>query len=157
MGSISEKDGSFSIPLAYSMYYIWGTRILYGPFTSEFAILPFAGNWKTAGLHRKALEYSFLPQSVQTNPSKSGKAGHTAKIEISCDDDIIMTALYPENGNVVARFFRSADMSPVTRLKLKIGEYKLSETRLDGSPVGDFKEESAFTPWQIKTFRTKSR
>ncbi|HEX2975660.1 MAG TPA: hypothetical protein VHO68_06955, partial [Bacteroidales bacterium] len=90
-------------------------------------------------------------------PSKSGKAGHTAKIEISCDDDIIMTALYPENGNVVARFFRSADMSPVTRLKLKIGEYKLSETRLDGSPVGDFKEESAFTPWQIKTFRTKSR
>ena len=28
MGAVREKDGGFSIPLAYAAYYVWGTRML---------------------------------------------------------------------------------------------------------------------------------
>jgi hypothetical protein len=43
MGSLRESDRDFSLPLAYAMYYIWGTRMLDGDFCYEFAIYPFAG------------------------------------------------------------------------------------------------------------------
>ena len=61
MGSVREKDGGFSIPLAYAAYYIWGTRMLSGDFEYEFALYPFTGKWADADLHRHALEYNFPP------------------------------------------------------------------------------------------------
>ena len=44
MGSVRERDGSFSVPLAFAVYYIWGTRMLNGDFTYEFAWYPFTGD-----------------------------------------------------------------------------------------------------------------
>lgn len=45
MGSVYEQDKSFSLPLAYSMYYVWKTVMLKGEFKYEFAIYPFEGRW----------------------------------------------------------------------------------------------------------------
>jgi alpha-mannosidase len=56
MGSIREQDGGFSVPLAYSTYYVWGTRILSGKYSYEFSVYPFEGSWQKADLHRRALE-----------------------------------------------------------------------------------------------------
>ena len=41
------------------MHYIWGTRMLMGDFAYEFAVAPFAGEWRQAELHRHALAYDF--------------------------------------------------------------------------------------------------
>ena len=155
MGSVREKDSSFSIPLAFSMYYIWGTRILYGPFTYEFALLPFNGTWKEADLHRKALEYAFMPQAIQTKPGNGSMGTTVAKIEIEADKDIIMTALYPENGKVVARLFKSCAESNTSGVNLKIGGSQLISTRLDGQVISDIVGKTLLYPWEIKTFRTK--
>jgi hypothetical protein len=35
MGAVREKDGGFSIPLAYAAYYVWGTRMLSGDFYGQ--------------------------------------------------------------------------------------------------------------------------
>ena len=155
MGSVREKDGSFSIPLAYSMYYIWGTRMLYGPFTYEFALLPFKGNWKDADLHRRALEYAFMPLAIQTKPGNGSIGTTVEKIEIDADKDIIMTALYPENGKVVARFFKSGAESNTSGVNLKIGGSQLISTRLDGQVISDIAGKTLLRPWEIKTFRTR--
>jgi hypothetical protein len=82
MAPVREKDGRFSMPLAYAMYYTWGTRMLNGHYTYDFAIYPFEGHWVEADLHRPALEYNFPCVSVCTAPGfwlfgcgKSGRFG----------------------------------------------------------------------------------
>ncbi len=55
MGSVREADESFSVPLAHAMFYIWNTRMLHGEYEYELALYPFAGDWRAAGLHRRAL------------------------------------------------------------------------------------------------------
>lgn len=155
MGSVREKDGSFSIPLAYSMYYIWGTRILFGSLTYEFAILPFSGRWKEADLHRRALEYSFNPEAIQTKPGNGKMGSNIDKIEVDADKDVIMTALYPENGKVVVRFYKSDDSSATSEVTVKVGGYQLVETRLDGNVIGNISGKTVMKPWEIMTFRIK--
>ena len=155
MGSVREKDGSFSIPLAYAMYYVWGTRMLYGPFSYEFALLPFSGDWREADLHRRALEYSFLPETLQTSPGTGRMGSNIEKIELDADRDVIMTALYPENGKVVARFFKSGDTGTTSTVAIKIGGSQLVETRLDGKVIGDVNGKTMLKAWEIKTFRMK--
>jgi alpha-mannosidase len=155
MGSIREKDHSFSIPLAYSMYYIWGTRILYGSYDYEFAILPFKGNWRKADLQKKALEYSFIIPVFESEPG-SGKSGNSIEtFSIDTGNDIILTALYPENERVVARFFKSDDQNRVSSLQFGKAGSGLVETNLDGKYLKDINGKIDFRPWEIKTFQIR--
>ncbi len=157
MGSIHEKDNSFSIPLAYSMYYVWGTRILYGPFGYEFSILPFRGDWKDADLHRKALDYSFIPPVFESIPHE-GKAGdNLSPVETKSDDDVIMTALYPENGKVTARFFKSGDQTVSSSFNLEVDGKKFSETKADGRFIRDIEGKISLKPWEFKTISIQNK
>ncbi len=152
MGSTREKDKSFSIPLAYSMYYIWGTRMLYGPFEYEFAIFPFTGNWKTADLHRRAIEYN-LQLPVYENVPKTEKQGKiVTHFNISGDKDVLLTALYPKNGYIIARFFKSDEINQASTLKLNIEGRDLTETRMDGQKIKEVNGVVTFKPWEVKTF-----
>lgn len=151
MGSIKEKDNSFSIPLAYSMYYVWGTRMLYGSYDYEFAILPFQGNWKSADLQRKALEYNLPLPVIETTPN-NGKLGNCiTPFRIEGDKEILLTALYPENGKVVARFFKSDDTKPLSSVNLKMTGLKVSETKMDGQLIKESDGTITLKPWEIKT------
>lgn len=152
MGSVYEKDNSFSIPLAYSMYYVWGTRILYGPYNYEFAILPFTGNWKAARLHEKALEYSFQTPTFESKPGK-GRMGNTINtFRIESGDDVILTALLPHKGDVIARFFKTNDLNKVTSIHFEKNGAGMVETNLDGKFLRNANGKIDFKPWQIKTF-----
>ena len=104
MGSIKEEDGSFSIPLAYAMHYIWGTRMLNGSFSYEFAMYPYHGDWKEVNLHQKALEYNFPTPYIETEPS-TGKLGNAISVINFKSKDVILSALYNANHKVYARFF----------------------------------------------------
>jgi alpha-mannosidase len=137
------------------MYYVWGTRILYGPYSYEFALLPFSGEWREADLHRRAMEYSFLPETLQTSPGTGRMGSNIEKIKIAADEDVIMTALYPENGQVVTRFFKSSDSGTPSTVAIKIGGSQLVETRLDGKVIGDVNGKTMLKAWEIKTFRMK--
>lgn len=155
MGSIREKDNSFSIPLAYSMYYVWGTRMLTGSYTYEFALLPFNGNWKEADLHRKALEYSTQLPTVESKPNQ-GKLGNTIKtFDVDAENDVILTGLYPEKDNVVARFYKAGDGTMDSSIQFTKRGINMTETTLNGKFVKDVIGKIDFKPWEIKTFQIK--
>jgi alpha-mannosidase len=157
MGSIREKDNSFSIPLAYAMYYVWGTRMLTGSYSYEFAVLPFKGNWKEADLHRKALEYSFLVPTIETEP-KEGKLG--AKVmtfALDAENDVILTSLYPMKDKIVARFYKSGDQTPETFVQFEKRGAKMTQINLDGKFIKESKGKVGFTPWEIKTFQIQGK
>jgi len=155
MGSIREKDYSFSLPLAYAMYYIWGTRMLYGPYEYDFAILPFRGDWKTADLHRQALEYNLQVPVLESAPG-NGKFGNKVfPIIITADKEVLLTALYPENGKIFARFYKSGEVNPVSSLNLKMEGHDFVETRLDGKIISHSNGKIELKPWEIRTFQIK--
>lgn len=155
MGSIREKDNSFSIPLAYAMYYIWGTRMLTGSYTYEFALLPFNGSWKEADLNRKALEYSFLLPTLESKPEQ-GKLGESIiPFTIEAAPDVILTGFYPQKDKVIARFYKSADQSPRSMIRLERKGARMEEITLDGKPIKESDGKAILNPWEIKTFRIK--
>ncbi|HEY3371230.1 MAG TPA: hypothetical protein VGK10_10300 [Prolixibacteraceae bacterium] len=153
MGSIREKDQSFSIPLTYAMYYIWGTRMLVGSYSYEFAIFPFNGNWKNANIHTHALEYSFQGPSVESKPNKGKLGNHINTFDLETSGDVLLTALYPQKGMVVARFFKSGDQIPVTAIQFGKKGTKMIETNLDGKFLRNIDGKMDFNSWQIKTIQ----
>ncbi len=152
MGSIHEEDGSFSIPLAYAMFYIWGTRMLHGSYSYEFAIYPFTGSWEETDIHRRALEYNFPTPVADTKPG-NGKLGNKVVLFSLDAENILLSALYPSDGNIYVRFYEYKGQSINTTISLFIKDKKLTETDLDGNTIKTIDGKIKFYPWQIKTFR----
>jgi hypothetical protein len=89
------------------MYYIWGTRVLSGEYSSEFALYPFAGPWAAAGLYRAALEYNF-PCRVLAGQPGNGRMGNQAALLDAGGEGVIASALYSKGGT--ALFGRSGEV-----------------------------------------------
>lgn len=105
MGSVRE-EGGFSMPLEYANEYVWGSRYLYGKYTHEFSICPFEGSWENAGLHKKALEYQYPFATYELKSSNDGKYSNSINfMNITPSDNVMLSALYPEDGSVIARFY----------------------------------------------------
>ena len=160
MAIIREKDGGLSIPLAYSMYYIWGTRSLNGKYNYEFAFYPFKGNWQNVDLSKKALEYAFSVPAFETKKT-TGEFGNKIKpFEMQFDNnDVILTAFYPQKGNVIARFFKYNDKTGQSTVKINANAFNIKEVDLNGkTPTGlkppsgnNNRYELSLSPWQFKT------
>jgi hypothetical protein len=152
MGSVREDDGSFSIPLAYSMFYIWKTVMLKGDFTYEFAFYPFEGKWENSGLHKEALEYNF-PLIVNSSKSGNGKLGNRVQpFEIE-PGNIILSAFYTQGGIPYMRFYESQGCEDVLKLKLQSLQGHFTETDLSGNGKVTVNPPFLFHPWQIRTLR----
>ena len=153
MGSIREKDNSLSIPMAYSMYYIWGTRPLYGKYEDEFALYPYEGNWYMADLPKKALEYSFRVPTIENKNATGKMNSRIAPLQMQTGNDVMLTALYAQNGSILARFFKYNDVSKESTLQLNVAPFQLSEVDLNGNVLGKNANNLRFSPWQFKTIK----
>lgn len=151
MGSIREADGSFSIPLAYAMYYVWGTRMLNGTYSYEFALYPFTGSWQQADLHRKAIAYNYPVPYVQT-PVGKGKMASCYQIFKAEVTDPILSAFYTEKGKLIARFYEDEGKKTKLNLSGKDKSYLVNEINLNGTIKRRDQKEADFESWQIKTF-----
>lgn len=151
MGCIREEDRAWSIPLAYAHYYIWGTRMLNGEYDYEVALFPFRGSWKRADLHRRALEYLFPPRVHAGPPGDAALGTRWAPIRMA-SSGVVLTALYPEEGNLIARLAEYTGRASWARLQLPEGT-SLVEVDLAGRSLGHPQQPLRFEPWRIRTFR----
>jgi hypothetical protein len=152
MCSVREADGGVSIPLAYSMYYIWGTRILSGKYTYEFALYPFSGPWAAAGLHRRALEYNYPFRVLGSRPGSGAAGNRVALFEVE-SEHVIASALFPKGGKACLRMYEHAGRPGEARLRYAAGRGRLIETDLAGKAGRPAGPAVAFRPWQIRTFQ----
>jgi len=157
MAIIREQDEGLSIPLAYSMYYIWGTRPLYGKYDHEFAFYPFEGNWQQVDLPKRALEYAFSTPTYETQRTTNelGVAVKPVQFQFNGNNQI-MTAFYPQKGNLIARFFNYDDKSNQS-VKVNVESYRLNEVDLSGNILNPNGSELLLTPWQFKTVRLERK
>jgi alpha-mannosidase len=152
MGSVREQDGSFSVPLAHAMYYVWGTRMLDGEFTYQLAIHPFASAWPQADLHRRALEYNFPVVSVCTKPG-DGRLGSVLR-PLSIDSpNVILSALYTHEGKAYVRMYEHRGREAQASLRYFAGAVRLAEVDLAGRELRAISGPLLLRPWQIRTVR----
>jgi alpha-mannosidase len=156
MGSVREPDGGFSVPLAFAMYYIWGTRMLNGDFTYEFALYPFSGDWRRHDLHRRALEYNFPMVSVATAPG-TGELDAAVRLFDARSENVLLSALYPEGSSILARFYEYQGRAGEAMIAPANGSARLEEVDLLGSNPRPVTSPLAFLPWQIRTVRVGGR
>lgn len=142
-----------TVPLIYSNEYMCGTRILEGVFENEFAILPFSAKMSNIELHKNALCYVQPPVAVAV-PKGNGNLKETAFFDFRTEnEEIILTALYPENDYILARFGNYSDNDSTAEISSSFGKI-IAETDLLGNdlkPVTDDKLQ--FHPWEIKTIK----
>ena len=105
--------------------------MLTGDFTYEFAVAPFAGEWRQAELHRHALAYNFPVVCASGQPG-AGKLGDTVQPLGLGSENILLSALYPENGQVYARLFDYSGQSGETSINCPHGQPRLQTTDLLG-------------------------
>jgi hypothetical protein len=152
MGSVREADGGFSLPLAYAANYIWGTRMLTGDFTYEFALFPFTEKWQQADLHRQALAYNF-PVVFTAGQPGSGTLGATIRPVAFASEHILLSALYADKGQVYGRLFNCGGEGAETSIACLEGRASLETTDLLGRGDQPAPSPLSFQPWQFRTFR----
>jgi len=152
MGSIREADGSFSVPLAYAMYYIWGTRMLNGDFTYEFALYPFGGDRRKADLHRRALEYNFPCVGVFTAPG-DGRFGNELSLFKVTSTNVVVSALYCKEGKSYLRMYEYQGRNSNVPVDYLPGRTRLTKVDFAGRGGETVSGPLNFRPWQIQTVR----
>lgn len=148
MGAVREANEAFSLPLAHAMYYVWGTRMLRGRYGYEFALRPFVGEWRQADLHREAVAYNF-PMVAYTGQPGDGSLGDHVRPVRTESDTVLLSALYPKEGAVVARFYESTGQ-PGLLSSTNLDAWQ--EVDLSGRPAGITPGRREFGPWQFRTF-----
>jgi hypothetical protein len=156
MGSVHEADGGFSVPLAYSMYYVWKTVMLKGNFTYEFSVFPFEGRWELADLHKKALEYNF-PLLKTFTPEGNAQTGNRVQLFDISLSGVIMSALYTREEQPYLRFYETQGINDTLNLNFLKGSCSISEVNLRGKIISDAASRLNFTPWKIKTVKLDIR
>ena len=153
MGSIKEDEQCLSIPLAFSHYYVWGIRPLYGKYSYEFALYLFQGDWKQADLTKRSLEYAFQTPSVQTIKTSNTMDCELQPLNASLENDVILTALYPNKGGIWARYFKYGELTKSSSVKFNTQNTVLNEIDLDGNILQSGVKDLHLSPWQIKTVK----
>lgn len=142
-----------TIPLIYSNEYMCGTRILEGVFENEFAIMPFDSEMSNIELHKKALSYVQPPVADFVNKG-NGELSSSTFIDLKTNnEEIILTALYPEKDYVLARFCNYSDNNSFAEINSPFGKI-VAETDLLGNELKAISGgKLEFHPWEIKTIK----
>jgi alpha-mannosidase len=152
MGAVREQDGGFSIPLAYAMYYIWGTRMLTGDFAYEIALYPFTEQWDKTGLHERAIEYNY-PLAGLFAPAGDGKSGHTIQPIVISSSEVIASAFLNLDDDLYVRLYEHRGRNCSVSLDYKMSQAQMAEVDLAGRKLSSISGRLSFNPWQIKTVR----
>ncbi|UCD50268.1 MAG: hypothetical protein JSW27_22410 [Phycisphaerales bacterium] len=155
MGAVREEDGAFSMPLAYAAYYVWGTRMLDGDFTYDFALYPFAGPWQKGDLQRLALAYNYQPASLQT-PAGDGRLAEVFTPLAIDAPGALLSALYSDAGKVYLRLYEHQGRKSQMSLQYAPGQASFVETDLVGNTLRPFSSPATLKPWQIRTIKLET-
>lgn len=141
------------VPLLYSNEYMCGTRILNGVFEDEFAIYPFDAKLTDAGIHRRAIQYSYPPINCLLKKGSGDLTQLSAANIISKSGEVILTAMYSEDNDILVRFCNYSDEEGRVEYIPSIGKLRCVVDLL-GNKIADITgNELAFRPWEIKTIK----
>jgi hypothetical protein len=151
MGSVREQDGAFSVPLAVSVPYVWGTRLLHGVYSYDLGIMPFRGPWQKADLHRQALEYNFRC-ITQVASDVEGTLGETwSPMVAETEGEVALSALYTKDGKTYVRFCEFGGERGSVALDWMGKPAALTAVDYREREQGGLGHRMLLRPWQVQT------
>ncbi len=155
MGSAVHGNRVY-IPLIYSNDYMCGTKILDGEFINEFSLLPFDSTTNNIDIHKTAMEYN-MPVISRILSEGEGKTECFEIAKLTSDNEgVILTALYPEDGKIIARMCNFSDNDTEATLDLK-GKAVSQEEDFLGNAISEIPDgRISIKPWEIKTVSTNT-
>lgn len=176
MGSIIEEDGAFSVPVAFSMYYVWdgcldgvkvsensvssmtegsvndGPHFMQGEYRYELGILPYEGGWQQAEIHKKALEYNFPCVAFRVKQRGGGRGNEWVPLRVR-SNTAILSALYSKEGALYARFYENQGKRDKVTLQWDGAAVRLKEVDMLENEQAWQGDELILEPWQIRTVK----
>ena len=151
MGSAIEGN-RINVPLIYANEYMCGTKMLNGTFENEFALYPCTSDESDFDLHQAALGYAYTLPS-RAVPRGNGTCTSFAFNRAQNSGTVLLTALYPEDGGIYARFCNFSDKDASYTLDPTVGRLT-AQTDLLGRETC-LLQESTLTlhPWEVRTVR----
>ena len=74
-------------------------------------------------------------------------------LNASLENDVILTALYPNKGGLWARYFKYGELTKSSSVKFNTQNTVLNEIDLDGNLLRPNVKDLNLSPWQFKTVR----
>ncbi len=148
----SVEGNELSVPLIYANEYPCGTRMLNGTFSSAFAIYPFEASISDVSVHRAALAYAYPPAAIALQAGFGDLTRQSFAEWTSDQESVILTALYPEDGAIYARFCNYADLEASVEFSPAFSRVT-AEVNLLGETLACCGSQLHFRPWEIKTAR----
>lgn len=154
MCMVREESG-ISIPLEYTNSYVWGSRALYGEYSHAFSLLPFCGAWQENDLHRRALCYEYTLTTASVQPHQKGIwEKEVTFVSLEGSDNVLLSALYPEDGGVIARVYEYTGKEGTISLSSPLATPE-AEVDLLGNTCGSYCEPFRVAPHKIHSFRLR--
>ncbi|MBQ4338409.1 MAG: hypothetical protein IJC37_03200 [Clostridia bacterium] len=150
MGS-AISGNTVRIPLLYSNLYMCGTRILDGVFEDEFALMPFNSSVSDIDIHKASMAYNYPPVAGVAAKGNGSLCEFSAASLNTKGSDVILTALYPENSAVLARFCNFSDNPASIEFTPSVGRVTAQTDLLGNETEKVTGNELSFRPWEIKT------
>jgi hypothetical protein len=152
MGLLRETAHRISIPLAFSMHYIWNTVRMRGAYHYRISLLPLSSGWDSASVHRQALEAQFPVATCRTDRLHDPLGDRWAPLQID-HPDCFATALFRHHGQTYLRLWACRTTELQTSLRWHDRVPLLQEVRCDLSELGQNAHPLRFSAWQVKTLR----
>ncbi len=152
MGS-AVSGNKLHIPLMYANLYLCGTKMLDGVFEDEFAILPFTADTTETEIHKQSMLYNYPPVVTTLAKGNGDRTELTIADFNDTDNSVVLTALYPENGHLLARFCNFADHPATADYIPTVGKVTAETDLLGNEKSPSDGKNLTFRPWEIKTIK----
>ena len=126
--------------------------MLNGTFSSAFAIYPFEASISDVSVHRAALAYAYPPAAIALQAGFGDLTRQSFAEWTSDQESVILTALYPEDRAIYARFCNYADLEASVEFSPAFSRVT-AEVNLLGETLACCGSQLHFRPWEIKTVR----
>ena len=123
---------------------------LFGKHVHQYRFLPYAGDWRTAGLTKRAME--FQRETFASAGLEDRSFAPASLLQVRANSTIA-TALFEREGSVYLRLFEWAGQEDTVDLVFGAEDTAFVETTHALEPIGKLDRFIRMRPWEIKTIR----
>ena len=125
-------------------------HFLRGHYTTHLAFLPFSGDWKTAQLHRRALEYTHPCVEIS---DQTAALLQTVGLELDLPDNLFVSSVYGQEGGLYVRLYEMEGRDARAAVRLGGQPARLQPTDFFEAPTGEPMDTATLHGNQVRTFR----
>lgn len=125
-------------------------HFLQGEYRNHLAFLPFHGDWASAQLHRRALEYTCQPTPVGP---ETAELIRKLDLQLELPENLFLSSLYAKDGQLYLRLYEMEGKSGEAVVRLGGAQTRLQPVDFFENPTGEPMDTANLQAWQVRTYQ----